>query len=185
MEEVKIISDIVDIPLDKLHHRYVARVTPLELYEAVDPMHVFKSHHVSLLKTIIKHGLDKKRLMKTPYWKERQHRYNIGMTRWTNKKIWEHINDRWQTYRSLKKHGYDKKLGDRKPVLVLKKPFWETRFNWDSGFLNGYEVWDGMGRVSSAVVLGWKTIPGRFCEDMKPGACEFDKGLNKIKNRKV
>ena len=183
-DEVKIISDIVDIPLDRLHHQYVAKVTPLDFYPGADPMHVFKSHHVSLLKTIIKHGMDKGRLKKHPYWQERRHRYNIGMIRWTDGRVWEHIKHRWDTYRSLKKRGYDRKDGDRKPVLILKKPFWETRFNWDSGFLNGWEVWDGMGRVSSAVVLGWKTIPGRFCEDAKPGAMEFDKGLNKIKERK-
>jgi len=144
-----------------------------------------KAHHVKLLKTIIKYGMNKKVLKKTKYWQERRHRYNIGMTRWTDSAVWEHIKRRWATYCSLKKHGYNKNKGDRKPILILKEPFWHTRFNWDSGFLHGPEIWDGAGRVSSAIVLGWKTISGRFCEDAKPGTCEFDKGLNKIKNRNV
>ena len=185
MAEIKVISGIVDIPLDQLHHQYIPKCTPLELYPGADPMHVLKSHHVRLLLKIIKYGLNKKVLKKTKYWQERRHRYNIGMTRWTDGVVWEHIKKRWDTYCSLKKHGYDKKKGDRKPVLILKQPFWETRFNWESGFLNGPEVWDGMGRVSSAIALRWKTIPGRYCEDAKPGACEFDKGLNKIKKRAV
>jgi len=184
MAEIKVISGIVDIPLKDLHHQYVAKVTPLELYSKDDPMSVMKCHHVSLLKTIIKHGLNKKILIKTKYWQERRHRYNIGMTRWTDSVVFEHIKKRWKTYRSLKKHGYNAKEGDRKPILVLKKPFFETRFNWSSGFLNGPCLWDGMGRVSAAITLGWETIPGRYCKDAKPGACEFDKGYNKIKRKK-
>jgi len=184
MSEIKVISGIVDIPLNKLHHQYIAKCTPLEMYPGEDPMHVMKSYHVKLLNTIIKHGLNKKRLIKTGYWQERRHRYNIGMIKWTDSEVWKHIKRRWDTYCSLKKYGYDKKKGDRKPVLVLKQPLWETRFNWESGFLQGMECYDGMGRISSAIVLGWKTIPGRYCEDAKPGACEFDKGLNKIKRIK-
>ena len=75
--EVKVISGVVDIPIGKLHHQYLAKITPLELYEPVDPMHVLKSHHVTLLKRIMKYGLNKKKLIPTKYWQERRHRANI------------------------------------------------------------------------------------------------------------
>jgi len=183
-EQIKIISGPVQVRLDTLHHQYKPKLTPLELYPGPDPMHVMKSHHVGLLKTIIAHGLDKKRLMKTPYWQERRHRYNIGMTAWTDSKVWEHIQHRWDTYKSLKKYGYDKKLGRRKPVIVLAKPIWETRFNWQSGFLNGPEDWDGMGRIAAAIMLGWETIEAVWAEDAMPGSCNGDKFLGKLKQHK-
>ena len=184
MAEIKVISGIVDIPLDQLHLQYIPKITPLEMYPGSDPMLMLKSHHVRLLKKIIKYGLNKKVLKKTKYWQERRHRFNIGME-WSDSRVFEHIKRRWDTYCSLKKKGYNKKKGDRKPILILKEPFWHTRFNWESGFLHAPEIWDGAGRVSAAIVLGWKTISCRYCEDAKPGACEFDKGLNKIKKRAV
>jgi len=181
MGEINIIPGYVQVRLDTLHHQYKPKLTPLELYPGPDPMHVFKSHHVSLLRRIAKVGLNWDKLKAHPYVLERQHRFNIGMTAWNNKKIMEHITRRWETYRSLLKMGYDKTLGRQKPVVVLARPIWETRFNWESGFLNGNEVWDGMGRVSSAIVLGWETIECVMAEDAMPGSKNADKFLGKIK----
>ena len=81
----------------------------------------------------------------------------------------------------LKKNGWNKKLAKVKPVIVLRKPIMETRFNWESGFLSGPEVYDGFGRCSAAFVLGWKTIPVVWAEDAKPGTGRFDKAFDKIK----
>lgn len=171
----------IEIELAKLHHRYIPKITPLDLYPGADPMLFSKSHHVSLLRTIIKHGLDWGRLKKHPYYVERQHRYNIGITNWTNSRIQEHIAHRWDTYRSLKNKGYDKKLGDAKPIVVLERPLWETRFGWESGFLSGPEIYDGAGRCAAAIVLGWDKIRVAMATDAKPGTCEAGKYLGKIK----
>jgi len=184
MAEIEIVSRTVDIPLKNLHHQYKPKITPMELYPGEDPMHVKKSHHVSLLKLIKKVGLDFKKLKDHPYVQERRHRYNIGMTAWTDSHLMEHIKRRWATYLSLKKKGYNRKLGKKKPVIVLSKPIWETRMNWVSGFLNGPEVWDGMGRVSAAICLGWDTIPGQYAIDAKPGSMDIEKFIGKIKAKK-
>lgn len=156
------------------------------MYPGEDPMLLGKTHHVSLLRLLIKYGFPKtksewKRVIAHPYFQERRHRYNIHMYRWTDSHVKEHIKHRWETFLSLKKKGFKaKKSGDR-PVVLLKNPLFETRYNWDSGFLKAPECWDGMGRCSSAFVLGWKKIPVVFAEDAKPGACEFKKAFDKIK----
>jgi len=181
MAEVKKIGKVVKVDIMHLHLQYLPKVSPIWLYRGEGPYRIDRTHHVALLRHIIKHGLDWKKLKKLNYVKERRHRYDIGMRNWTDSHVREHIKRRWDTYRSLKKKGWSKRLSKVKPIIVLEKPFIETRYNWDSGFLKGLEIWDGMGRTSSAFVLGWKEIPVQFAVDAKPGACEFDKGFNKIK----
>jgi hypothetical protein len=181
--EIRITSKLVNIPLDSLHLRYLPKITPLELYPGSDPMRFSKSHHVSILHAIQKHGLDFARLKTHPYVQERRHRYNIGMTSWTDSHVKKHLAHRWETFRSLKKRGYDAKLAKIAPVIVLDRPLWETRFAWDSGFLKGPEIYDGAGRCAAAIMLGWKTIPGYMAEDAKPGSRNPMKYFKKIKGK--
>jgi len=180
-KEVRKIGRITKIPILSLRLQYLPKISPIWLYPGEDPYRIDRTHHVALLKHIIKYGLDWKKLKKLTYVKERRHRYDIGMRNWTDSHVREHIKRRWDTYRSLKKKGWSKKLSKVKPVTVLKKPFIETRYNWESGFLKGPEIWDGMGRTSAAFVLGWKEIPVQWAEDKHAGTCQFDKGFNKIK----
>jgi len=184
MDEIKIIRPI-DIRADALHHRYLPKITPMSIlgYKP-DPMHISRSPHVKLLRTLIKHGFNKRKLKQTKYFQERRHRYALGMPKWTDSWIYAHIKVRWNIFKSLEKRGYDKRKAKSKPIIVLEKPLIETRFNWESGFLSGPEIWDGMGRSSAAYVLGWKTLPAMLASDAKPGAMEFDKGFNKIKRYK-
>jgi len=181
MAEIRKIGKITKVPILSLHLQYVPKISPIWLYPGEDPYRIDKTHHVGLLKHIIKHGMDWKKLKKLPYVKERRHRYDIGIVRWTDSHVREHIKRRWAIYQSLKKKGWKKKLSKVKPVIVLEKPFIETRYNWESGFLKGLEIWDGMGRVSAAFVLGWEKIPVQFAVDAKLGTCKYDKGFNKIK----
>jgi len=170
--EVKIVSGPENIKLADLHHRYIPKVTPLNLYPNKDPMLFTESHHVSLLRLILEKGLDWALIATHPYFLERQHRFNIGMSKWNNKKIMKHIKHRWDTYKSLKKHGYNKKLGDERPIAILRKPLFETRFAWESGFLHGPEIYNGAGRCAAAIVLGWEVIRGYWVEDVRPGTCD-------------
>ncbi|HUV81577.1 MAG TPA: hypothetical protein VMW53_00665 [archaeon] len=178
--EVKYVGKIVKFPVKEIRLQYLPKISPIWLYPGLDPYRMENLHHVTLLKHIIKHGLDWKKLKKLTYVKERRHRYDIGMLAWTDSHLREHIKRRWKTYRSLK-NGWSKKMSKVKPVVLLKKPFIETRYNWESGFLKGPECWDGLGRSSAAFVLGWKEIPVQWAEDAHPGSRQFDKGFNKIK----
>jgi hypothetical protein len=184
VSEIKIIKP-VNIKVSELHHRYLPKITPMHIigYRR-DPMHISRSPHVKLLRTMVKYGFNKRKLKQTKYFQERRHRYALGMPRWTDSWIFEHIKVRWRIFKSLEKNGYDKRKAKSRPVIVLAKPLIETRFNWSSGFLSGPEIYDGFGRSSSAFVLGIKTIPGVLAIDNKPGACEFSKGYDKIKRYK-
>lgn len=184
MDEIKITKPIT-VEVNKLHHRYLPKITPMYLlgYKR-DPMHISRSPHVKLLRTLVKYGFNKKKLRQTRYFQERRHRFSLGMPKWTDSWIYEHIKVRWRIFKSLEKNGYNKRKAKAKPIIVLDKPLIESRFNWESGFLAGPEIYDGMGRSSSAFVLGWKTLPAMLAVDAKPGAMEFDKAYNKIKRYK-
>jgi len=181
MAEVRNIGKIVMARVADLHLRYVPKISPIWLYPGDDPYRIDKIHHVALLRHILKHGMDWGKLKKTAYVKERRHRYDIGIHAWTDTHVREHIKHRWETYLSLKKRGYSKKLAKVRPIVLLKKPIIETRYNWESGFLHGPEIYDGAGRCAAAFVLGWKEIPVQWAEDAHPGSRKFDKAFNKIK----
>lgn len=181
MDEIKIIKP-VEIEVNSLHHRYLPKITPMYIlgYKP-DPMHISRSPHVKLLRTLVKYGFNKRKLKQTKYFQERRHRYSLGMPKWTDSWIFKHIQIRWKIFKSLEKYGYNQKKCGNKPVIILEKPLIETRFDWDPGFLNGFEVYDGFGRSSSAYVLDWKKLPAMLAVDNRPGAREFRKAYNKIK----
>jgi len=166
--DLEIYSKLVDIPLVRLHVRYIPVVTPIELWR--NDMSLKNSPHVSLLKQIRSYGIDWELLEETRYWKERKHRYDIGFKDWDKRKIKTHIKRRWGIYKSLKKSGYRHKLRGEKPVIVLKKPFWKTRFGLDKDWLDGYEISDGAGICTAAWVLGKTHIPGYYAKDRYPGS---------------
>lgn len=171
MSEVKIVSKYMKFPLAELHHRFIPILTKLELYDFPDPMLFSKSHHIGILEQYLIHNKDWEKIKNHPYVQERRNRNEIGFHRWTDEKIRNHIHKRWLTYRSLKEKHYKKRICDDSPVLILEKPFWETRFAWDSGFLGGAEICDGAGRCAAAMFLGWTHIPAYIAKDKAPGSC--------------
>jgi hypothetical protein len=50
--------------------------------------------------------------------------------------------------------------------------------------LFGTEIYDGAGRCASAIMLGWKTIPGHIAVDAKAGSMDVAKYFKKIKQHK-
>ena len=181
MPDIKIISKLVDIELEKLHVQYVPVVTPLELWN--HDMSLINSPHVELLKIIYANGFNWPLIMKSRFVQVRQHRAIMGLDQWTDEKIQEHIKQRWKIYKSLSKYQFVPKMSRGKPVIVLKKPFWTTRFGFKADWLGGWEIWDGMRRCSAQHFIGRKTIKGYFAEDTKPGSKDrgkFGKKLEKV-----
>ena len=166
--DLEITSGLVDIPVKNLHIRFIPVVTPIELW--FDDMSLKNSPHVDLLRVIKKVGFNWELLSMTRYWKERKHRYDIGFKDWDKKKIKTHIKRRWGIYKSLKKSGFRPKLRGDKPVIVLKKPFWKTRFGLDYDWLDGCEIHDGGGICAAAYYLGMDTIKGYYAKDKYPGS---------------
>ena len=137
MDEIKIVSKLTDIPLKKLHIQYIPVVTPMNIWN--NDMFLKNSPHVELLRIIYKHGFKWERIMKSRFVQIRRHRYIMGLDKWTDKRIKEHIEQRWEIFKSLYKKGFIEKKSREKPVIVLKKPFWQTRFGFEADWLKGYE----------------------------------------------
>ena len=179
-EVTPIIDKLVKMPLEKLHIRYIPAVTPIELWNY--DMSLKNSPHVELMKIFSKHGLRWDKIYESRYYKERQHRFEIGMSRWHKRKISEHIIARYSIFKSIKKKGYDKNKDKINPVKVLKEPFWATRFNCREVWLNGYEIWNGAGRCAAAYVLGYSKLPVLLVKDPRPGTEDKGKFGSKLKD---
>jgi len=178
--EIKITSKLVEIPLEKLHIQYVPVLTPMNIWK--NDMSLVNSPHVELLRLIESFGFNWERIMESRFVKVRQHRAICGLDQWNEKKIKEHIEQRWKIYCSLLKYGFKKKKSREKPVIVLKQPFWKTRFGLNECWLDMWEIWDGGRRCSAWHVLLHKKILGVFAEDAKPGSGDkgkFEKKLAK------
>ena len=182
MSEIKIISKLEKIPIYPLHIQYVPVVTPINIWES--NMALVDSPHVELIQAIKKVGFDWGVLMQTRYAKVRQHRRKCGLVKWTDKKIKDHIMVRWSIYNSIKKNGFKKSKCKEKPVIVLKEPFWKTRFGFNAPWIHGHEIWDGAGRTTAMYHTGHEYVWGVWAEDAKPGT--GDKGCfeNKLKDVK-
>lgn len=180
-------SEIKDIRagtalLSNLHVRYIPVVTPIELWKF--DMSLITSPHVELMKIFAKYGLDWERIYKSDYYTERDHRFRIGMKKWTKAHIIDHIKRRYSIFKSMKKNGIVKKYLKADPVRVLENPFWQTRFGYIDHWLGGQEIWNGAGRCAAAFVLGYWKIPVLWCKDMYSSSRKKGKFASKLKNVK-
>lgn len=173
-------SKRISIPIADICCQYIPVLSPVEIWNY--DLRLKNSPHVEILELIAQYGFDWKRIMLSRYVKERQRRFIMGMERWTDAYIKEHVNRRWKIYKSLSKYSYKKKLEKDKPVVVLDKPFWQTRFSVKEKFLKGKECWDGMGRLSSAYLLGMKEYPIVMAKDKYPGTGKKGKFKDKLRN---
>lgn len=175
-------SSIVDIPLKDLHVQYIPAVYHEKWWpEQTEMMRLDTSPHVDILRTMIDKGKDWDLLFKHPYVKERQARKTVHRQQdWHDKRIKRHLTGFLRLYKSLKKRGYDQFEGNRKPVMILKKPLWETRMGIATHGIVGPEIYDGAHRCTCAYVLGWDTIRGCWGKDVAPGTKRVKKWEGKV-----
>ena len=182
-KDFRVVSELVDIPLEKLHVRFIPMAKLENWYEAKDGynmMSIVNSPHIDLMLIFKEYGLDWARIKKTRYWAERKHR-KITQTKWTKAKLIWHIEERYKLFSSIKKYGLKPKGSRKKAVLVTKTPFWCSRYAVEIPGVEGYEVQNGMGRVSAAYVFGMKTIVGKYIEDAKPGSKSWENITKRFK----
>jgi len=178
--DIKIVSRMQPIALAKLRIRYIPVLTPIEMWNF--DLRLKNSPHVELIQLIMKYGFEWKMIMKTRYVRERRHRYVCGLDKWEDKHIKEHVIKRWKTYKSLQKYGYSKKKEKKKPVIVLQKPFWKSRFEVKEPWLKGLEIWNGAGRCAAACCMGWDFYPAVLAEDRYPKSHKKGKFKDKLIN---
>jgi hypothetical protein len=180
-KDYRVVSDLVEVPLDKLHIRYIPMSRLERWYKPENGyrmMALVNSPHVEIMQLFQRYGLDYQRLLKTRYAKERLSRVELGMAEWTLKHLKVHFDTRYKFFRSVQKNGFvvskcwDKKKRRDRSVLVCKEPFWCSRFGPIDG-IGGWEIYNGAGRAASMLVLGYSTIPAKFIEDRKPGSKQW------------
>ncbi len=167
--DVKIISALSNIELAGLKYRYIPMAKIEPFWNGQQMMAIESSPHVEILKVLIKKRWDWDTILAMPYSIERKERRTLhGQKKWTDKYLINHLKTFFELYKSMDKDGYKLKLSKR-PVMILKEPFWKTRFNLNDDRIVGPEIWNGGHRCACAYVLGWKTIPGYWAEDICPG----------------
>lgn len=180
MSDVRAVTGkLVRVQVSRLHIRYIPVLTPLSLWN--HDMSLVSSPHVELLRHIDKHGLSWDKLKKTRYAEERRWRRQLGMDRWTDGYIYQHIRKRWKTFKSIRDKGFQPKLYGDRPIKLLQEPFWTTRFGLEEPWLKGYEIWDGAGRSMSACFLGKETVQIVWYQDKRPGTGHKGKFESKLK----
>ena len=160
--EIKYTSKLTQIDISKLHLRYVPHVEPLHLYN--DDMSLKASPHVEMLYLIGTYGFDWDRIKESRYGQILEYKHVMGVGGYDRNDILDNLNKAWRTYSSIATRG----MRDRRSVIILKKPFWATRFGHKK--IKGMEIWKGVWVCAAACFLGMKTVKGRMAEDAYPGS---------------
>ncbi len=179
----------VKVKLEDLNIRYIP-MAKLERWwdgheHGYNMMSLPTSPHVEIMRIFLKHGFDWKRLKHSRYAEERRYRAKVGMTQWDSSKYMKaHFEKRYAILRSLRRSGYVKKKHGNRPIMILKEPFWNSRFKWNDPLIKGLEIWNGAGRSSAFYALGKKYIPVVYVEDVAPGKMKCKDLERKFKNAK-
>ena len=184
VEDVRVISKTENVSLENLHVRYIPMARLERWYVGIEPMLLKNSPHVEMLTLYRYEGLNWDKLMKGRYAEERRaRRKDFGQKKWSEDFIKEHIKHRIKVYKSMAKAWSPSK--DDKPIMILKEPFWNTRFGQSFDGIVGPEIWNGAGRCAAAWVLNQRTIPAVWVEDCRPGAKECERITRKFKNANI
>lgn len=162
--EIKYITKTTTIPIEKLHLRYVPHVEPLHLYN--NDMRLKNSPHVEMLYLIAIHGFNWDKLKNSRYVQILKHKHIMGINGYGTGEILNTLNNAWRTYISISRRG----VRDRKGVIVLKTPFWVTRFGCKKEKIKGMEIWKGVWVCAAASFLGITKVKGRMAKDAYPGS---------------
>lgn len=139
------------------------------------------SPQVECVLLLLKHGKNWGKLKHCRFAEDRRHRFRLGMKKWTEEAIKEHIfSSRYKILKSIKKHGFDRKKNSLQPITVLKEPFWKTRFEYYADWLNGYEIYHGGRRCAAMYALGYEYVPVLLAEDKAPGSKSGGKFEKKV-----
>lgn len=170
------------LKLSELHYQFFPVLISNSIWN--DDMSLPNSPQVECAKLLLKHGKSWSKLKHCRFAEDRRHRYKCGMKKWTEERIKEHIlGSRYKILMSIKKHGFDLKRNAMQPVLVLKEPFWKSRFNFKEDWLDGYEIYHGGRRCAALYALGHETVPALIGVDKHPGSGKGGKFEKKVLRR--
>lgn len=180
MSEIRVISNkLILVPLARLLYQYIPEFINRDIWH--DNMQLANSPQVECAKLLLKHGRNWGKLKHCRFAEDRRHRYKLGMKKWTEKNIKEHIlGSRYNILMSLKKYGFDVRKNKKQPVTILQAPFWRTRFGGVPNWVNGWEIYHGGRRCASMYALGMAHVPVLFATDKHPGSKKGGKFEEKV-----
>jgi len=162
-----------------LNYQYIPKLINHDIWGY--DMSLPKSPQVECALLLLRHGKKWGKLKHCRLAEDRRHRYRLGMKKWTEEAIKEHIlGSRYKILRSIKKRGFDSKRNSLQPVTVLKEPFWKTRFDFHTDWLKGYEIYHGGRRCAAMYALGYEQVPVLWAQDKKPGSKNSGKFERKV-----
>ena len=170
MSEVIYISKkFYNFKLSDLYYQFIPEFTNVNIWQ--NDMSLPNSPQAECAQLLLKHGRNWSKLKDCKFAQDRRHRYKLGMRKWTEKNIKEHIlGSRYDILMSIKKYGFDKKKNKKQPVAVLMKPFWITRFNYVASWLKGPEIYHGGRRCAAMYALGYDQIRVLVMQDKYSGS---------------
>lgn len=167
------------IMLKDLNYQFIPKLTHDSIWNF--DMSLPNSPQVECAELLLKHGRNWSKLKHCRFAEDRRHRHRLGMKKWTEEAIKEHIlGSRYKILMSIKKHGFDKKKNSKQPITILTEPLWKTRFLYVAEWLNGYEIYHGGRRCASMYALGYEHVPARLAEDRFPGTGKGGKFEKKV-----
>jgi hypothetical protein len=183
MDEIRKIAGPVRVKLSELYYQYIPIVTSEPIWD--NDMSLRNSPHVQLVRIMMwmqnGGGLLWEEIVKSRYYQDRLFRMSKGAG--SEEYIRKKILSRYRLLKKIRKIGFNDRASDKSPIIVLNKPFWQTRFNYQRP-CPGMEIWDGGGRCAIAYVLDKQTVPAYIYEDAAPGTCKsekFEKKLSGVK----
>jgi len=180
VKEYKIIKTKPSIvPLCYLNYQFIPELINHDIWHY--DMSLPNSPQVECARLLLKYGKNWNKLKYCRFAEDRRHRFKMGMKKWTEKAIKEHIlGSRYNILMSIKKRGFDMNRNKKQPVLILMEPLWRTRFKYNAEWLTGYEIYHGGRRCASMYALGHKYVPALAAKDSMPGTNKGGKFENKV-----
>jgi len=169
----------VSLPLRELKYQFIPKLINHDIWGY--DMSLPKSPQVECAQMLLKHGRNWTVLKHCRFAEDRRWRYKLGMKKWTESAIKEHIfGSRYKILKSIKKRGFSKSRNAAQPVLVLAEPLWKTRFEYLADWLTGYEIYHGGRRCAAMYAVGMEFVPVQIAEDNKPGSHKGGKFEKKV-----
>lgn len=98
----------------------------------------------------------------------------------------KHLAKKFYHFQYVRKHGFllRKRRGD--PILILKEPFWKTRYGEEFDVLEGPEIWEGVTVCAALWVTNKERVRVLWARDRYPGRKDVYKDVEELKlNRKL
>lgn len=180
MSEIKYINNnLENVSLVKLHYQFIPAFINMDIWKF--DMSLPNSPQAECAELLLRHGRNWEKLKHCRFAEDRRYRYRLGMKKWTEKAIKEHIlGSRYDILMSINRRGFDKKLNKKQPVCALISPFWTTRFGYSEDWLKGAEIYHGGRRCAAMYALGYEQVPILWARDKYPGTNRGGKYSEKV-----